>query len=44
MGVAVGNLGCIYVTDNQNQRVVKYCDAAVPARNTTWGRVKSLYR
>ncbi len=45
LGMAVGPTGELYVTDANNHRVQKFsATPATPARSSTWGRVKSLYR
>jgi DNA-binding beta-propeller fold protein YncE len=44
IGVAIDHTGAIYVVDSGNQRVQKFSAAATPARASSWGRIKRLYR
>ena len=43
-GVAVSAAGEVYVADSENYRIQKFDASTTPAKSTTWGRVKSLYR
>ena len=44
LGAAVDAAQYIYVIDGALTRIVKYAPSTVPARTTTWGRLKNLYR
>jgi tripartite motif-containing protein 71 len=44
MGVLVDCSGNVYVADTWNGRIQKFGLVPTPARATTWGRVKALYR
>ena len=43
-GVAVDAAGNIYVVDSVNQRVQKFGYLPTPAKRTTWGGLKQIYR
>ena len=43
-GVAVDASGNVYVADNNNHRIQKFCYGPIAVQNTTWGRVKSMFR
>ena len=43
-GIAVGAGGTVYVVDRGNSRVQEFGQLATPARSTTWGGLKALYR
>ena len=43
-GVAVDGSGRVYVADTYNNRVQVFGDPATPAKSTSWGRIKALYR
>ena len=43
-GVAVDATGHIYVADTDNDRIQVFGCGATPAKATTWGRIKALYR
>jgi DNA-binding beta-propeller fold protein YncE len=43
-GVAVNAAGEIFVADFENYRIQKFGQGTTPAKSTTWGRIKSLYR
>ena len=43
-GVAVNAAGEVYVADFENYRIQKFRSAPTPAKSTTWGHIKSLYR
>jgi hypothetical protein len=44
IGVAVGGSGSIYVADQGNHRIQKFGSLSVPAKSTSWGGIKALYR
>jgi DNA-binding beta-propeller fold protein YncE len=43
-GVAVDRSGNVFVADMFNNRIQKFGYVPTPAKRTTWGRLKSLYR
>ena len=43
-GVAVDASGNVYVADAGNHRIQKFCYGPTAVENTTWGRVKSMFR
>ncbi len=43
-GVAVDGSGHVYVVDRGNSRIQVFGPLPVPAKSTTWGRIKALYR
>jgi sugar lactone lactonase YvrE len=43
-GVAVDDAGNVYVVDSVNQRVQKFGYIPTPAKPTSWGRLKAIYR
>jgi len=43
-GVAVDASGNVHVTDANNYRIEVFGSLPVPAKSTTWGRIKALYR
>ena len=43
-GVAVDGSGHAYVADRDNYRIQVFGSLPVPAKSTTWGRIKALYR
>jgi DNA-binding beta-propeller fold protein YncE len=43
-GVATNATGDVFVSDQGNQRVQKFGHPPTPARSTSWGRLKRLYR
>jgi len=43
-GVAVDASGNVYVADTCNHRVQIFCYAQTSVQNTTWGRIKSMFR
>jgi tripartite motif-containing protein 71 len=43
-GLAVDDLDNLYVADFHNNRICKYGPGPVPARRSSWGSVKTLYR
>jgi DNA-binding beta-propeller fold protein YncE len=43
-GVAVDAGGDVYVADSGNHRIQKFCYGPIAVQNTTWGRVKSMFR
>ncbi|OGF11204.1 MAG: hypothetical protein A2W00_10120 [Candidatus Eisenbacteria bacterium RBG_16_71_46] len=36
--------GDVFVADQTNHRIQRFCGCPVPANTTTWGRVKAIYR
>jgi hypothetical protein len=42
--VAVDASGNVYVVDVNNHRIQKFCYGSTAVENTTWGRVKSMFR
>ena len=44
LGVAVDASGNVYVADNGNHRIQVFCYGQTAVQNTTWGRVKSMFR
>jgi hypothetical protein len=42
--VAVDASGNVYVADTYNHRIQKFCYVPTAVQNTTWGRVKSMFR
>jgi DNA-binding beta-propeller fold protein YncE len=43
-GVAIDASGNIYVADCYSNRIEKFCYGPTAVENTTWGRVKSMFR
>lgn len=44
-GIAFDPVGDMFVTDSGNDRVEKFGSSGItPARHTTWGRIKAMYR
>jgi DNA-binding beta-propeller fold protein YncE len=43
-GVAVDAGGNVYVADEMNNRIQMFCYGQTAVQNTTWGRVKSMFR
>ncbi len=43
-GVATDAAGDVYVVDLGNHRIQKFDPESTPARTSSWGRIKSLYR
>jgi DNA-binding beta-propeller fold protein YncE len=44
LGVAVDGSGNVYVVDTLNDRIQVFGSLVTPARGTTWGHIKALYR
>ena len=44
LGVAVDASGNVYVADEMNNRIQVFCYGQTAVQNTTWGRVKSMFR
>jgi DNA-binding beta-propeller fold protein YncE len=42
--VAVDASGNVYVADEMNSRIQVFCYGQTAVQNTTWGRVKSMFR
>ncbi len=43
-GIAVDAFGNVYATDDSNCRIQKFAFLPTPARSSTWGRLKTVYR
>ena len=43
-GIAVDASGNVYVADTQNYRIQGFCYVPTAVENTTWGRVKAMFR
>ena len=43
-GVALDGSGIVYVSDVNSNRIQVFDSLPVPAKSTSWGRIKSLYR
>ena len=42
--IAIDTEDSVYVLDTGNYRVQKFGEAPTPAKRTTWGRIKAIYR